>query len=144
MIVEPPERVVPIRAPRAGELSSKWRLLTALTWIAVVLALGSVWNASDQLGLSTWWLGPRGEPRPRIVQLLPFLPAVAMVLAAINHVRRLAWWGVLAAALVVAVGVGDLGYVTRLAWVEIAIGIAAGGFSMASLTGTYRSVSTER
>jgi hypothetical protein len=144
MIVEPPERVVPIRTPRAGELSSKWRLMTALTWIAVVLALGSVWNVSDQLGLSTWWLGPRGEPRPRVVQLLPFVPAVVMVLAAINHIRQLAWWGVLAAALIVAVGVVDLGYVARLGWVEIAIGVAAGAVSVASRSGTYRPIPGER
>jgi hypothetical protein len=143
MIVEPPERVVPIRTPRAGELSSKWRLVTALTWIAVVVALGSVWSVSDQLGLSTWWLGPRGEPRPRVVQLLPFVPAVAMLLGAINHVRRLALWGVLAAVAVIAIGIVDLGYVARLGWIEIAIGGAAGAVSLASRSGTFRPIAGE-
>jgi hypothetical protein len=108
------------------------------TWVGVVLALAAVWNTSVQLGLSTWWLGPRGEPRPRIVQLAPFVAPLLVVLATINHVRWLAWYGVAAAALVAAVGVGDLGRVTSLAVVELLIAGGAAAVSVTSLTGTYR------
>jgi hypothetical protein len=126
------------RDPRAGELTPRWRMVTALTWIAVAAALGAVWRTSDQLGLSTWWIGPRGEPNARIVQVLPFVPAVLMTLAAVNHVRHVTWFGLLAAATTVALGVGDLGRIARLGVVEIAIGVAAAAVSLASLTGTYR------
>src|SRR5262245_20292217 len=99
------EEVRPARTPSAGELTAGWRMITGLTWILVVVALGAVWKTSDQLGLSTWWLGPRGAPNSLIVQLLPFLPAVLMVLAAINHVRYVPWFGLAASVLIVVVGV---------------------------------------
>jgi hypothetical protein len=134
----PPDSIVLIVAPRPGELTPGWRLLTAVAWLAVAVAQGAVWKTSDQLGMSTWWLGPRGAPRPVAVQLMPFLPAVVMVLAAANRVRFLAWWGVVCAALVAAVGVADLGVMDELGWVEIAIGAAALLVSLASFTGSYR------
>lgn len=130
--------VHPARAPRAGELSARWRLVTAVTWIAVGVALGAVWRTSDQLGLSTWWIGPRGDPNWITIQLLPFVPAVLMVLATINRVRWLAWMGLVASAAVIAIGVGDLGRVAKLGVIEVLIGAAAAATSLASLTGTYR------
>ena len=98
-----------------------------VTWLCTVGAIGAVWRASDQLGLSTWWLGPRGEPNSRLVQLLPFVPAVMMVLAAINHVRHVAWWGWLAAGLIVATGAVDLGRVVRLGFARGADRMRSGG-----------------
>lgn len=136
--IDTPMVVRPARTPRAGELTGGWRIVVGVTWVLVVVALASVWKTSDQLGLSTWWLGPRGDPRPVPVRLLPFLPAVLMILAAINHVRRLAWWGLAASAAIVVTGVFDLDRVVRLGLLEIAIGVAAAVVSLASLAGTYR------
>jgi hypothetical protein len=126
------------RTPRAGELTTGWRLVTGVTWMLVVVALGCVWKTSDQLGLSTWWLGPRGEPRPIVVQLLPFVPGVLMVLAAINHVRFLPWFGLAAAGLIVLTGLFDVVRFTGLGVLEIAIGVAAAVVSLVSLAGMYR------
>jgi hypothetical protein len=126
------------RTPRAGELSSGWRLVTGVTWMLVVVGLGCVWKTSDQLGLSTWWLGPRGEPRGLVVQLLPFVPGVLMVLAAINHVRFLPWFGLAAAGLIVLTGLFDVVRFTGLGMLEIAIGVAAAVVSLVSLAGMYR------
>lgn len=133
-----PQIVRQARAPRAGELTAGWRIVTGVTWILVVVALASVWKTSEQLGLSTWWLGPRGQPNSLIVQLAPFVPAVLMVLAAINHVRHLPWFGLAASLLVVVTGVFDLGRVRGLGIVEISIGVAAAIVSVASSVGTYR------
>lgn len=127
-----------VRRPRPGELTPGWRLVTAVTWIAVAVAIGSVWKTSAQLGLSTWWLGPRGDPQPLLVQLSPFAPALAMVLAAINNTRRIPLLGLAASVVVVAVGVADLGRVARLGWIEIGIGVAAAAVSIASTTGVLR------
>ena len=124
--------------PRSGELSSTWRIGTALLWIAVIVAFAAVWNSSVQLGLSTWWLGARDQPEPLAVRLIPFVPGALMVLGTINRVRRLAWFGLASSAAAVAVGLGDLGRVTSVAVLEILIGVAAAAVSAASLTGTYR------
>ena len=122
--------VRPARTPRAGELTGGWRVAVGITWVLVVVALASVWKTSDQLGLSTWWLGPRGDPQPVFVRLLPFLPAVLMILGAINQVRHLAWFGLVASGLIVVTGVFDLDRVVRLGLLEIAIGVAAGAVSL--------------
>jgi hypothetical protein len=141
----PPEAataVLFVRAPRAGELTPRWRLVQAITWLGVAVAIGSIWKTTDQLGMSTWWLGPRGEPRPAAVQVLPFVPAVVMILLAINRVRHLAWWSLGASVLVVAVGVVDLGYKPAIGMLEIAIGAAAAVVSVASFAGRYRPIAT--
>ena len=130
MLLDPP--------PRAGELTLAWRIGTASAWICVVLALAAVWNASVQLGLSTWWLGPRGDPQPRAIQLAPFVAPVLVVLATINNARWLAWYGLAASGVVAAVGLGDLGRVGSIAATELAIAASAALVSIASLTGTYR------
>jgi hypothetical protein len=126
------------RRLRAGELTPGWRIAMAIAWIAVVLAFAAVWNTSVQLGRSTWWLGPRGEPTPRIVQFVPFVAPVAMVLASIDNIRWVAIAGIGAAIVTAGVGIGDIGRVPAIAAVELAIAIAAGAISVAALTGTYR------
>lgn len=128
----------PGRTPREGELTAGWRIVTAITWIAVVLAFATVWNVSVQLGLSTWWLGPRGEPQPRIVQLTPFVGPLLMILGTINQTRWLAWYGLLAAGVLVGYGVVDIVRIGGLGVLEVLIAAMAGAVSLASLTGTYR------
>jgi hypothetical protein len=137
-----PAPAPPLEPPRAGELSPGWRIVTAVTWIGVVVALAAVWNASVQLGLSTWWLGPRAQPRPRVVQLSPFVPAVLMLLGTINHVRWLGWFGLAASGVVAACGVADLDRFDSLAVLQVLIGAAAAVVSVASLSGTYRRAAT--
>lgn len=124
--------------PQPGHLSLNWRIIVFTTWVAVILALASVWNASVQLGLSTWWLGPRGEPQPRLVQLSPFLAPILMLLATINHVKWLGRIGIVAAAVLVGFAVPDLDGFTSIASLELGIAVAAGAVSAASFTGTYR------
>ncbi len=141
-VLEPPTAEVSVRRhprpPRPGELSVGWRAVTAATWISVIVGLAAVWNASVQLGLSTWWLGPRADPQPLYIRFSPFVAPVLMLLATINQMRWLPLLGLAAASVVGAVGVGDLGRVTSLAVVEVAIAAAAAAVSIASLTGMYR------
>ena len=105
-----PERRVAAhpRPPRPGDLSLGWRAITAGTWIGVVVGLAAVWNASVQLGLSTWWLGARGEPQPTIVQFTPFIAPVLMLLATINQVRWLPWCGLAASVAVAGFAAGNV------------------------------------
>ena len=80
----------------------------------------------------------RGEPNPIIVQLLPFVPAVLMALAAVNHVRYLPWFGLVASALIILIGLFDVVRFRGLGVLEIAIGGAAAVVSLVSLAGMYR------
>lgn len=123
---------------RPGTLSSGWRLVTVVASLAALLAWSAVWSASVQLGLSTWWLGPRAEPTPVPVRLLPYALPVIVVLAALNGVRRVPWLGLAAAAVFAGYGVGDLNRVGRLAAVELVVAGATALVSLASLSGVYR------
>jgi hypothetical protein len=109
-----------------------------VTWIGVVLAFATVWNVSVQLGLSTWWLGPRGQPQPRLVQLTPFFGPLLMILGTINQVRWLGWFGLLASTVLAGYGVVDIMRIGALGALELLIALAAAAVSIASLTGTYR------
>jgi hypothetical protein len=119
-------------------MSMGWRIITISMWIGVFASFVGVWGASEQLGLLTWWLGPRAQPQPRFVQISPFYFPLIMVLGIVNQVRWMALAGVCAGAILAAYGFGDLDRVTRLGLVEILIGAAAAAVSLAALTGTYR------
>jgi hypothetical protein len=124
--------------PKPGQLSLPWRIITFALWTGVILGFASVWNASVQLGLSTWWLGPRGAPQPRLVQLSPFFVPILMLLATINHVKRLGVIGMFAAVAIAAFAVPDLGEFSSIAGLELALAVVAGLVSAASQSGTYR------
>lgn len=138
LVTERPQVTLLAHTPRSGELSPGWRIIIVVTWIAVVLAFAAVWNASVQLGLSTWWLGPRGEPKARWVQVSPFVAPVLMVLGTINHIRWLGWWGLGASAVLSVYAIVDFGRVSSIAVAELLIAGLAAAVSIASLTGTYR------
>ncbi len=112
--------------------------MVVATWVGVFVAYAAVWKASEELGLATWWLGPRANPQPMIVRLVPFIVAVAVGIMAIYNVRRLPILGLVGAALLGAIAVPDLSRSTGLATVEFAIAGAVVLVSTASFTGTYR------
>lgn len=134
--------VLLLPTPRAGELSMGWRFAMIAVWVGVVLAWSAVWSASVQLGLSTWWLGPRANPTPAYIRLLPFVAPAIMLLAIINNMRWLAYGGLMAAGALAAIAIGDLGRVQNIGLVELAIAAAAAVASIASLAGTYRTADT--
>ena len=130
--------------PRVGELTSGWRVVMVITWVAVVLAWSSVWNASVQLGDPTWWLGTRATPTSPLIRLAPFVGPVAVMLGTILNVRWIAWVGVAGALVFGAYAVADLGVALELGLIEVAISVAALAVSLAALTGTYRVGATGR
>ena len=126
------------KPPVRGQLTPGWRFTTALTWSLVFVALLAVSSVSRQLGLATWWLGTLGQPRPFLVQVLPFVPSAVMVVLTVNNSRRIPWVGVAGAVWLVAVGIADVRDVTRLGIVELAIAGCALAVSVASFAGRYR------
>ena len=122
----PAGRVATARV-RAGQLTLGWRAATAIVWGFVVVGFVAVWKTSRELGRSTWWLGPWGEPQPAYVTMLPFVAPIAMIVMAVNSTRRLPLIGLVAAAITALIATFDLSWVPRLAGVELAIAAAARG-----------------
>jgi hypothetical protein len=125
---------------RAGELTAGWSVVFGLSWLAVGVAMAAVWNVSRQLGLSTWWLGPRSQPRPIFVMMLPFVAPALLAAAAFSRVRYLPHFGLAGAGVTAAVAAGDLDRVRGIGLVELLIAAAAAAVSLAAFTGMYRSV----
>jgi len=107
-------------------------------WVLVFVAFTGVWKVSRELGLSTWWLGPFGDPRPVFVMLVPFVLPAVLIVAALNNATRLPWLGLTASAGTIAIGIADLDRVARLGIVEIGLGVAAALFSATTAVGRYR------
>ena len=137
----PDDLTPPAPPPGDGEMSGGWKATVTLTWIGVVIGLASVWAVSRQVGLSTWWLGPPANGRHPVINLAPFVaPSLALILA-IGGSHRTWKVGILAGAAIMLIGAVDLGRVTRLGVVEIVLGLAGAGSSLASWIGTPRATS---
>lgn len=108
------------------------------TWVGVFVASLAVWKASEELGIATWWIGPRSNPQPIIIRLVPFIVTALFGILASYNVRRMPVVGLAGAAALAAIAAPDLSRSTGLAAVEFAIAGAVLLVSAASFTGTYR------
>ena len=108
------------------------------TWVGVFVAYLAVWKASEELGIATWWLGPRSNPQPIVIRLVPFIVTAVIGILASYNVRRLPLIGLVGAVALAAIAVPDLSRSTGLAAIEFAIAGAVLLVSAASFTGTYR------
>jgi hypothetical protein len=112
--------------------------MVVTTWVGAFLAYMAVWKASEELGIATWWLGPRSDPQPILVRLVPFIVIALLGILASYNVRRLPVIGAVGAVALAAIAVPDLSRSVGLATIEFAIAGAALLVSLASFTGTYR------
>lgn len=126
----PPNAVSPTVGEDRGPV---WSVATGIFWGLVFAAFIGVWKASQEVGIATWWRGPRSEPRPILVQVLPLMAPSAMIVGSVLRWPRLALAGVVGALVTLAIGAGDLGPVPKLAVVELAVGASALVFSLAAL-----------
>jgi hypothetical protein len=111
-----------------------------LGWLAVIVGFAAVWGVSRQLGLPTWWLGPRAQPQPWFLSLVPFALPVIVIAGTTTRARWLPWLGLAAAALLALVAAGDLGSFKSIAVVQFALAGAAGLISIAAWSGMYRAL----
>lgn len=128
----------PTRTERAGQLTARWAVVVCAVWAGIVAGFAAVWVASRQIGLSTWWLGAPVGGRSLPINLVPFIPGVLVIAAVILGARSVWSVGACAAIVVIGIGIGDLGRVTRLGIIEVALGVAGLLVSAASWTGTWR------
>jgi hypothetical protein len=127
-----------VRRPRPGQLTTPWRAMVVAAWVGVFVAYMAVWKASEELGIATWWLGPRSNPQPLPIRLVPFIVTAVFGILASYNVRWLPLIGLVGAVALAAIAVPDLSRSTGLAIVEFAIAGAVALVSAASFTGMYR------
>jgi hypothetical protein len=108
------------------------------TWVGVFVAHLAVWKASEEIGITTWWLGPRSDPQPVMVRLVPFAVTAVFGILASYNVPRMPVIGLAGASVLAAIAVPDLSRSAGLAAIEFAIAAAVLLVSVASFTGTYR------
>ena len=108
------------------------------TWVGVFVAYLAVWKASEELGIATWWLGPRTSPQPVFIRLIPFLVAAVFGILASYNVRRVPVFGLVGAVLLAAIAFPDLSRSTGLTVIEFAIAGAVLLVSLASFAGAYQ------
>jgi hypothetical protein len=122
-----------------GRLTTAWRAMVVSTWAAAFVGYMAVWKVSEELGIATWWLGPRSDPQPLAVRLVPFVVTAAFGIVASYNVVRMPVIGLIGAVILAAIAVPDLTRATGLATVEFAIAGAVALVAAASFTGVYRS-----
>ena len=123
---------------RPGDLTFFWRSVVAIAWLCSFFAYAAVWQASVQIGIATWWIGPRSSPSPALVRAIPFFVAIVGVMLAVYNVRRLASLSLGVATVSALVAVPDFSRSVGLAVVEATISVSMIVVSAAALTGRYR------
>ena len=123
---------------RPGDLTVQWRLLVGAAWVAAFFAYSAVWQASVQIGIGTWWLGPRAQPTSVLVRVLPFVLCIAMALCALYNVTRLLRVSMLGVALAALIAVPDFSRSVGLGVAELVIACLVGLVVAAATTGRYR------
>jgi hypothetical protein len=127
---------VPI--PATGSLTPLWRALLGAGWMLAFFAYAAVWSASVQIGIGTWWIGPRGQPSPVLVKMLPFVLCLIVALCALYSARRLVAISAVATLLTVAGAVPDLSRSIGLGVAELVISGCLAVVTTGALTGRYR------
>jgi hypothetical protein len=108
------------------------------TWAGAFLAYMAVWKTSEEIGIGTWWLGPRSDPQPVLVRLIPFFVTAVFGILASYNVPRVPWISLGGSVVLALIAVPDLSRSVGLATIEFAIAGAVAVVSLASLTGTSR------
>ncbi len=115
--------------------SSGWRVVLMLGWVGGILGYSTIWAVSRQIGLPTWWLGPRSVPTPFYVVALPFLPPVIVLIALAIQLKRIAVLSLIAALATLGVAAGDANTQPGLALAQVAISVGLLSTSLAALIG---------
>ncbi len=114
-------------------------MMVGAGWVAAFFAYAGVWNASVQIGISTWWIGPRAQPTNIAIKLIPFLLAVFVTLLVLYNVQRLVAWNAAAVALSALISIPDFSRSVGLGVAEATIAGLLALIAAASLSGRYRS-----
>ncbi|MGK0331094.1 MAG: hypothetical protein ACI89G_001162 [Minisyncoccia bacterium] len=117
-------------------------MLLGAAWAASFFAFAAVWKTSQDIGIGTWWLGARAQPQSVMIKIIPFVLIIAVGLAAIYNLRRVALVSLAGSVGVALIAVFDISRSGGLAAIEFAIAASLATVSVGALTGTYRAATT--
>jgi ABC-type uncharacterized transport system permease subunit len=106
--------------------------------MAAFFAYAAVWQASVEIGIGTWWIGPRAQPTNVAVRVLPFVLCIAMAMCVVYNVPRLLRLSAIGVGLAAVGSVPDFSRSTGLAVTELLIAVLLGIITAAAFTGRYR------
>ena len=138
-IAEKSRHAVPYGA-RAGDLTPRWRAVLAAAWIIAFFAYAAIWQASVQIGISTWWIGPRAQPTHTVVRILPSVLTITMAMCVIYNVPRLLRVSAIGVGLATLGAIPDFSRSTGLGIAELLVAGLLGLVTVAALSGRYRLV----
>jgi hypothetical protein len=139
----PADTARPARLPRPGELTPAWRATFIVAWGCVLISMVAIGRTAWKMGLSTWWTGPRFEPRFLPILLIPSVVAIVPIVLAARNARFLPYWGIIGAIALTAIATGDLGRFDGLAAAEFCVAGAALLVSLASAAGILQRADPE-
>ena len=112
------------------------------TWTVAFFAFAAVWKTSQEIGIGTWWLGPRAQPQPTIVRIAPFALALSVAMLALANIPRVAWISAMA-SIAIAIGAAfDMSRSGGLAAIEFAIAGSMMLVSLGAMLGALRQPAT--
>ncbi|MFT7392793.1 MAG: hypothetical protein ACI83Y_000456 [Candidatus Azotimanducaceae bacterium] len=123
-------------------MTTGWQMLLGAAWTASFFAFAAVWKTSQDIGISTWWLGARAQPQSVTIKIIPFVLSIVIGLAAIYNLRRVALISLAGSFGVALIAVFDISRSGGLAAIEFAIAASLAAISVGAFTGTYRAVTT--
>ncbi len=118
--------------------------MLAAAWVIAFFAYAAVWQASVEIGIGTWWVGPRAQPRHTLVRVLPSLLSISMAMCAVYNARRLVRLSAVGVVFATIVAIPDFSRSTGLGLAELVIACLLGLVTLAALTGRYRLVPNGR
>ncbi len=136
-----PDEVPP--GTRVGDLTASWRGFLAAGWVAAFFAYAGVWQASVQIGIGTWWIGPRAQPTNIVVRLLPFFLVLTVCLLLAYNVRWILRWSGLGVAAALLISIPDFSRSVGLGIAEATIAGLLALLTLAATTGRYRAAPSD-
>jgi hypothetical protein len=112
--------------------------MLGLGWISAFFAYAGVWQASVQIGIGTWWVGPRAQPTHIAVKLIPFYVSLIVALLIVYNVKWIVRWSAAGVAAAALISIPDFSRSTGLGVAEAIIATLLGVITLASLSGRYR------
>ena len=125
---------------RNGDLTPRWRYVLAAAWVIAFFAYAAIWQASVEIGIGTWWIGPRAQPTHTVVRVLPSLLSISMAMCAIYNVPRLLRVSAAGVVLATCLAIPDFSRSIGLGVAELVIAGLLGLVTAAALSGRYRLV----
>lgn len=91
-----------------------------------------------QIGIGTWWIGPRAQPTNIVVKLLPFLLCLAVLVCVVYNVAHLVQISAIASGLAAVGAIPDFSRSVGLGAAEMIVAGLLAVVTATALTGRYR------